>query len=148
MFLPGSTLEAASVPQPEPLLLPRVGSALVVVDDDRVLLGRRAKEPNLGRWVLPGGKVRPFETVANAGRRELREETGLEVDVDEQVGTFEIINPPDEHRLIVYSLAHPVWGELRADSDLLELRFCARNELSLLDITPIVKQVLTRLGWL
>src|SRR5437660_1789038 len=35
----------------------RVGSAVLVVDDRRVLLGRRGKQPNFGRWVLPGGKV-------------------------------------------------------------------------------------------
>lgn len=70
------------------------------------------------------------------------------MEVGEQIGTFEIISPPDEHRLIVYSWARPIGGFLRADSDLMELRFCRREELSVLDLTPIVEEVLSRLGWL
>jgi len=131
------------------LKAPRVGSAAVVLDDhNRVLLGRRNKEPNRGRWVLPGGKVRLFEPVATAASREIGEETGLVVEVTGQVGTFEIINPPTEHRLIVYSSARPVGGRLRAGSDISELRFVTQEEFESLDTTEIVSRVLTRTGWL
>jgi len=128
--------------------LPRVGSALLVELGDRVLLGVRNKEPNRGKWVLPGGGVEPFESVKEAARREIAEETGLVVEVGDQIGVFEIIEPPNEHRLIVYSWATPVHGDLRADSDVLELRFVDRTELSELELSPIVKEVLVRTGWL
>jgi 8-oxo-dGTP diphosphatase len=123
--------------------LPRIGSALVVRDGEgRVLLGRRAKDPNRGRWVLPGGKIELFESIAEAGRREICEETGLNVDVGEQIGAFEIIRPPHEHRLIVYSLARPIGGQLRAASDVSELRFCSADEIAELDLTEICADVL------
>lgn len=128
--------------------LPRVGSAVLVVDGDRILLGRRNKEPNRGKWVIPGGGVEPFESVSEAARRELWEETGLSIEVDDQVGIFEIINPPDEHRLIVYSTARPIAGELRPSSDLSEVRYVAKTDLPHLDLSPIVRRVLRKLGWL
>jgi acetyl-CoA carboxylase carboxyl transferase subunit beta len=129
--------------------LPRVGSAAVVIDDqNRVLLGQRKKEPNFGRWVLPGGKVEPFESVEHAVRRELAEETGLTVEVTGQLGVFEIINPPTEHRLIVYSWARAIDGSLRPDSDLLDLKFVGQDEFGSLDVTEIVIRVLSYAGWL
>lgn len=132
-----------------PQVLPRVGSAAVVIDDqNRVLLGRRNKEPNFGRWVLPGGKVEPFESVEHAVRRELAEETGLGVEVTGQLGVFEIINPPTEHRLIVYSWARAIGGSIRPDSDLSDLKFVSQDEFRSLDVTEIVTRVLSYAGWL
>jgi 8-oxo-dGTP diphosphatase len=130
--------------------MPRVGSALVVRAGDRILLGLRNKEPNRGRWVLPGGKVEPFESIADAAKREILEEAGLKVEVSDQIGVFEIIVPSKEHRLIVYSWARPVEGEgtLRANSDLSELRFCTRAELADMDLTDICREVLAQIGWL
>lgn len=52
----------------------------------RLLLVRRAHDPEAGRWSLPGGKVEPGESVRAATAREVAEETGLEVVVGEEVG--------------------------------------------------------------
>jgi len=122
--------------------LPRIGSAVIVIDGDSVLLGVRGKEPHRGKWVLPGGKVRPFESIDDAARREIREETGLEIHVEGQLGVWEIIEPPAEHRVIVYSVARPVGGELRASSDLADVRYWRIDELDTLDLTPTVRSVL------
>lgn len=125
----------------------RVGSALVVVDDDgRILLARRNKDPERGKWILPGGKVEAFESVKDAAARELAEETGLEVEVGDQIGAFEIITPPTQHRLIVYSWARPTGGSLQAGSDVLEPRFLSPDDLRYLDLTDTVRIVLQRVG--
>jgi 8-oxo-dGTP diphosphatase len=128
--------------------LPRIGSAVVVRHGDRLLLAKRAKEPNLGRWIFPGGKIEPFESIQEAAQRELLEETGLRVVVDDQIGAFEIIRPPDEHRVIIFSWAHSVAGTPRPASDVSDLRFCTREELSELDLSEIVARVTRTIGWL
>ncbi|MGC9346955.1 MAG: NUDIX domain-containing protein [Anaerolineae bacterium] len=50
------------------------------VRDDEVLVMRRNKEPNLGLWIAPGGKIERGESPHEAARREMEEETGLVVE--------------------------------------------------------------------
>ena len=60
---------------------PHVGVGVVVLRGDSVLLVRRAKPPRVGSWSLPGGGQELGETVFEAGRREIAEETGLTVEI-------------------------------------------------------------------
>ncbi|WP_327394156.1 NUDIX hydrolase [Streptomyces phaeochromogenes] len=67
-----------------PLIFP--GSSVVIVDaDDRVLLLERA---DTGGWGLPGGIMEPGESFEETGRREVKEETGLEIGVLDFLGVF------------------------------------------------------------
>lgn len=131
-----------------PETFPRIGSAAVIIQDGKVLLGKRAKDPGRGQWILPGGKIEPFESIASAVKREMREETGLEVELGEQIGAFELINQPTQHRIIVYTYARPIGGSLHAADDVSELRYFSKDELSVLGITGVVYDVLHEIGWL
>src|SRR5712691_2543848 len=127
--------------------LPRVGSALIVRDEaNRILLGKRNKDPQRGSWVIPGGKIRPFESIGEAAARELREETGLEVEVQNQFRVYEIVNPPNEHRIVIYSWGKVVGGTAKASDDLSELAFFPPNQLLDVQTSPLVRRVLADAG--
>ena len=129
--------------------LPRVGSALIVRDEaNRILLGKRNKDPQRGSWILPGGKIHAFETIADAAARELAEETGLEVLIERQFRVYEVIHAPKEHRIVIYSWAKAVGGTLRASDDVSEVKFVSLHELGDLPLTPLVRQVLADAGYL
>jgi len=129
--------------------LPRVGSALIVRDEaNRILLGKRNKDPQRGNWVLPGGKIHAFESIADAAARELAEETGLTVEVEHQFRVYEVINAPNEHRIVIYSWARAVGGHLRASDDISEVKFVSLHELGDLPLTPLVKEVLADAGYI
>jgi 8-oxo-dGTP diphosphatase len=58
--------------------LPRVGSALLVRDEkNRILLGKRNKDPQRGSWIIPGGKIRPFESIGEAAAQSSEKRQGL-----------------------------------------------------------------------
>src|SRR5437879_10228731 len=66
----------------------------------KVLLIRRGLEPFKGRWALPGGFVRVEETIDDAARRELVEETGLQNVFLEQLYTFGTVNRDPRERVV------------------------------------------------
>jgi len=92
--------------------LPRVGCGAALLRGDKLLLIRRAKDPEAGCWGLPGGKVDPFETVGDAVRREIFEELGVRI-VDEQLLCLvdQIDEPRGEHWFGPVFLARAFTGE-------------------------------------
>src|SRR6266849_8301203 len=121
--------------------LPRIGSALLVQDEsNRILLGQRNKDPQRGFWVIPGGKIHAFERIAEAAAREIHEETGLAVEVGEPFRVYEIVNPPNEHRIVIYSWAKVIGGTPKASDDLLDVKFFSPEELQHISLTPLVRR--------
>jgi ADP-ribose pyrophosphatase YjhB (NUDIX family) len=104
--------------------------ALLVDEQGRLLLGRR--EPYQGRWDIPGGFLEEDEHPLDCLRRELREETGLDVEPGEFVGVWmDRYGPSDDEpvTLNLYWTARVTGGEARAADDVSELRWFALDEL-------------------
>lgn len=89
-------------------------------DDLKVLLIQRGITPFKGSWALPGGFVRVEETLDDAARRELVEETGLKDVFLEQFGAFSTLDRDPRERVIsvaYYALTKPEAHETRATTD-------------------------------
>ncbi|MBA2426220.1 MAG: NUDIX domain-containing protein [Actinobacteria bacterium] len=70
---------------------PTLGVGAVVVRDGALLMVQRAHEPGRGLWSVPGGRVEHGEHLSAAVAREVREETGLEVEVGDLLGIYEVV---------------------------------------------------------
>ena len=106
--------------------------ALCVDDEGRVLLARRRAEPYVGRWDIPGGFLEEGEHPLEGLKRELREETGLEVEPIELLGIWMDTYGGDstaEATLNFYWTARVVSGEPKAADDVDELGWFAPDEL-------------------
>jgi ADP-ribose pyrophosphatase YjhB (NUDIX family) len=132
---------------------PLVGVGAVVVDAGRVLLIRRGREPAKGQWSLPGGLLELGESLEEGVRREVKEETGLEVEPLELVELINRVLRQGErvqyHYVIADYLCRVTGGVLRASSDAEEVRWterCEWNSHSALRIDPITARVI-ELGW-
>lgn len=78
---------------------PRLGVGIVTLRGDEVLLVQRLREPSRGFWTFPGGVVELGEDLRAAARREMQEETGLDVDIGEIADVFERVDRDPEGRV-------------------------------------------------
>ena len=132
---------------------PLVGVGAVVVDQGRVLLVRRGREPLKGQWSLPGGMLELGESLEAGVIREIREETGLTVEPLQLVELLDRIHRDGErirfHYIIADYLCRVVRGELKAASDADSVRWVERSEWnshSALKLDPITVRVIEA-GW-
>ncbi len=107
---------------------PVPGSQALVERDGRVLLGRRGDDPGRGLWDIPGGFLHEEEHPLEALSRELREETGLEIEPTDFLGVW---MQPYAGRIVLCLtwLARATGGVVRAGDDLVELRWFGPDEL-------------------
>lgn len=107
---------------------PKLAAAVLLTQDDSVLLVRRAVEPAIGRWALPAGFVDPGELPADTAVREVAEETGLRIALDGFLGFWHITNP-DKPGVLTYFAGHVLDGQLQAQDDVSEARWFARDSI-------------------
>lgn len=149
----GMTLKMSAPIEREFPSTPLVGVGAVVVHDARVLLVRRGTEPLKGHWTLPGGMLEIGEDLTAGVAREVREETGLDVEPIELVELLDRIHREDGrvryHYVIADYLCRLTGGELRAASDAAAVRWVERSEWnshSALILDPITVRVIEK-GW-
>jgi 8-oxo-dGTP diphosphatase len=124
--------------------IPCVG-AIIKDPGGRLLLIRRGHAPEAGRWSLPGGRVEPGESDQQAVIREIREETGLEIECDQLVGSVKRMSPPDAVLEIRDYAATVTGGVLVAGDDAAEVRWVSPAELGRLPLTSGLAETLA--GW-
>ena len=133
--------------QPPPPPRPVIAVSAAIVDGDRVLLVQRGNPPNQGLWSVPGGRLEWSESLREGVAREVREETGLAVEVGPLVEVVERVDPgtpPAYHFVILDFLARPLGGELRPGDDASDARWVSRAEWASLPLTEGLTPVLDK----
>jgi 8-oxo-dGTP diphosphatase len=128
---------------------PMVGVGGVVISGGRALLVRRGRAPHQGEWSIPGGMLELGETLREGVRRELLEETGIEVRVGELIEVFERITPDRDGRTLYHFvvqdyLCEAVRGEARAGSDVVDVAWAAPSELARYSISETATRVILK----
>ena len=135
------------ISQAHPRAVLAVG-AVVIDQDARILLIRRARPPSVGAWTLPGGRVQAGETLEEAIVREVHEETALETRVVDRLGPVTIAREGMVYEIHEHVLV-PVGGSVpRAGDDAADARWVLRADLDALgvdkDAIAVVDQAIVR----
>jgi ADP-ribose pyrophosphatase YjhB (NUDIX family) len=112
-------------------------------------LAVRGKAPSYGKWGLPGGVVEVGETLHEAVKREVLEETCVCVEPVKLITVFDSINRDDDgrvhyHYILFEYLCRYVSGEVRASSDAPDARWVGFDELDSLDVMPSTRRFIDR----
>ena len=127
---------------------PVLGGAAVVIHDGRVVLIRRGKAPSAGEWSIPGGAVELGESVEAALRREVREETGLDIAVGRFLEVFERVEHDDDravrfHFVVLDYAATVISGTLCAGDDAADVALVDPADLDRYALADTVRRVIS-----
>lgn len=127
--------------------MPVPAVAAVIYQQDQFLLVKRRNPPSAGRWSVPGGVQELGERTQEALKREVREETGLDIDVLDLVQAGDVIRWDDEgriayHYVILYYLAGPIGGQLQAGDDVSDVGWFTLEEAESRDLPEGMMDIL------
>jgi len=130
---------------------PIVGVGTVVMDSDMVLMIKRGKPPRQGSWSLPGGAQELGETIREAARREVREETGLQIEIFGLIDVVDSVRSDADdkieyHYTLIDLAGYSVGGTLMAGGDAQDCRWFTRTEINAMDIWSETKRIISLAG--
>ncbi|MBI1725101.1 MAG: NUDIX hydrolase [Candidatus Tectomicrobia bacterium] len=129
-------------------LRPIVGVGAIILRNSEVLVVRRGRPPRQGEWSVPGGAVKLGETLEEACRREILEETGLSVEVLSRCAVLDRVTRDEwarvrYHYVLIDFICRPIEGTLRAGGDVSEAMWHPLADLPLLQpMTPGTAKVI------
>ena len=128
---------------------PVVGVGAIIICDGKILLEKRKGEPGKGKWSIPGGLVELGESVEDTVVREVKEETGLDVEKPEHIDVVDnIIRDANGeikyHFVILDYFVKLKGGTLSVGSDAGELKWVSLNEVEKYDLTKTFREFLKR----
>ena len=128
---------------------PIIGVGAVIIKDGKILLEKRKNEPGKGKWSIPGGLVELGESIEETVIREVREETGLEVEEPEHIDVVDNVVRDENgevkyHFVIIDYFVKLKGGTMKAMSDAEELRWVTFDEVEKYDLTITFREFLQR----
>lgn len=97
--------------------------SVLVIQNEEVLLGKRQGEPGKGKWALPSGYIEYEDDFLSTAIKEVREETGLNIELLSILNVQSAFLAPEYHFLGIYLLAQPAGGTLKAGDDLEDVKW-------------------------
>lgn len=128
---------------------PLVGVGAAIINDGKILLARRGSEPGRNKWSIPGGLVELGESVRDTVVREVKEESGLDVEVHSLIDVVDNLELDKMgkwryHFVIIDYIVSLKGGSLRAASDVLEVRWVPLEEAEDYDLTQALRDFFHR----
>jgi 8-oxo-dGTP diphosphatase len=128
---------------------PVVGVGGVVISQGRVLVVKRGAPPLEGEWSIPGGMLEVGETLVEGVRRELAEETGIEVRVHGVIEVFERISldaeaKPEYHYVILDYYCEAIRGQARPGGDATNVAWISEQELEKYSLNSAAQEVIRK----
>ena len=122
---------------------PQIAIGAIVIHDRALLMVQRANDPGKGLWSLPGGRVEQGEYLADALRREVREETGLEVEIGELAGILEV--PGNDLHYVILDFHATVDSSIEPTpgTDASDVGWVPLDQVATLDCTPRFIETMT-----
>lgn len=105
---------------------PKLVACAIVEMDNRIVLLKRAKSPERGKWVMPGGYVDRGEKVEEAAIRETKEECGIEIGLK---GLFGVYSYPGYLEVVIVYLADYISGTLAAEDETTDSKLISVEEI-------------------
>jgi 8-oxo-dGTP diphosphatase len=102
--------------------------SVLIINDTKILLGKRSGDPGKGKWALPSGYIEFEDDFLTAAIREVKEETGLEVEIISILNVQSAFLPPEYHFLGIYLLAQVTGGSLSPKDDLEDADWFSSSE--------------------
>ncbi|MBS7620109.1 NUDIX hydrolase [Candidatus Bathyarchaeota archaeon] len=130
--------------------LPIPGVAAIIVREEAILLVKREHEPSKGVWGLPGGVVELGETIEEAVCREVKEETGIEIQPIKLLKVLDSITRDESgkirfHYVLFEFLCKFLGGELKACTDAQEAMWVSLDNLDSISIMPWTRRFIDRI---
>ena len=134
---------------------PRAAASAAIFRGQTVLIAERGQGPRKGVWSLPGGKIEPGETAAEAATREILEETGLAVELKGLVGVHDVIMRGDggdlaAHYVLAVYYGTSASGDPVAATDISDARFVPLDQVERFPLTEgaarLIREAWVRLG--
>ena len=126
---------------------PLLAVSVVIWREERALLVRRARPPLAAIWSFPGGVVEIGERLEEAAAREVREETGLDIEILETIDRAEVIRRDDmgkveRHYVIIVFSGRYISGEAEANDDADAVAWVDCSQIANYELTPDTARIL------
>ncbi len=125
--------------------LPKVIVAGLIEKDGKVLLAKEVLENKQEYWLVPGGHVEFGESMVDAVKREIKEETNLDVEIVKLLDFKEVIvTKHDYHTVIFFFLVRALNESMKLPKEILEAKFFAKEDIKNLNLIDSAKWILDK----